>query len=123
VLASRLESELAPVAPAQRRHRHPHAALLVRNEKRLLRAVSNMSEYFRTRLGAMRFAGDAEIRVVGLAIGIDLHDEKAAERLGKRCRRKGLLVSPEGETVLLIPALTIDAATAREGLDILEACA
>ena len=67
---------------------------LVRNEKRLLRAVSNMSEYFRTRLGAMRFAGDAEIRVVGLAIGIDLHDEKAAERLGKRCRRKGLLVSP-----------------------------
>jgi len=96
---------------------------LVRNEKRLLRDVANMSEYFRTRLAAMRFGGDAEIRVVGLAIGIDFHDEKAAERLGKRCRRKGLLVSPEGETVLLIPALTIDAATAREGLDILEACA
>jgi 4-aminobutyrate aminotransferase-like enzyme len=82
-----------------------------------------MSEYFRARLAAMRFGGDAEIRVVGLAIGIDLHDEEAAEQLGKRCRRKGLLVSPEGETVLLIPALTIDAATAEEGLDILEACA
>ena len=52
-----------------------------------------------------------------------LHDEEAAEQLGKRCRRKGLLVSPEGETVLLIPALTIDAKTAEEGLDILEACA
>jgi len=61
--------------------------------------------------------------VVGLAIGIDLHDEDAAERLGTRCRRKGLLVSTEGETVLLIPALTIDARTADEGLDILEACA
>ena len=82
-----------------------------------------MSEYFRTRLSAMRFGGDAEIRVVGLAIGIDLHGEKAAEQLAKRCRRKGLLVSPEGETVLLIPALTIDAQTADEGLDILERCA
>ena len=96
---------------------------LVRNEKRLLRGVANMSEYFRTRLSAMRFGPGAEVRAVGLAIGIDLHDEEAAERLGKRCRRKGLLVSPEGETVLLIPALTIDEATAREGLDILEACA
>jgi acetylornithine/succinyldiaminopimelate/putrescine aminotransferase len=96
---------------------------LVRNEKRLLRDVATMSEYFRTRLAAMRFGGDADVRVVGLAIGIDLHDEKAAERLGERCRRKGLLVSAEGETVLLIPALTIDAETAREGLDILEACA
>ena len=82
-----------------------------------------MSEYFRTRLAAMRFAAGVEVRVVGLAIAIDFHDEAAAERLGKRCRRKGLLVSPEGETVLLIPALTIDAATAREGLDILESCA
>jgi acetylornithine/succinyldiaminopimelate/putrescine aminotransferase len=97
---------------------------LMRNRERLLRDVASMSEYFRARLAAMRFGGDAEIRVVGLAIGIDFHDEKAAERLGRRCRRNGLLVSPEGETtVLLIPALTIDAKTAEEGLDILEACA
>jgi acetylornithine/succinyldiaminopimelate/putrescine aminotransferase len=96
---------------------------LIRNEKRLMRGVASMSEYCRTRLSAMRFGADAEVRAVGLAIGIDLHDEDAAERLGKRCRRKGLLVSPEGETVLLIPALTIDEETARQGLDILEACA
>jgi adenosylmethionine-8-amino-7-oxononanoate aminotransferase len=96
---------------------------IIRNEKRLLRGVATMSEYFRARLAAMRFGGDAEVRIVGLAIGIDFHDEKAANRLAERCRRKGLLVSPEGETVLLIPALTIDAPTAQEGLDILEACA
>ena len=96
---------------------------IVRNEKRLLRRVETMSRYFQARLAAMRFAHDVEVRIVGLAIGIDFKDEKAAKRLADRCRRKGLLVSPEGETVLLIPALTIDAATAREGLDILEACA
>jgi 4-aminobutyrate aminotransferase-like enzyme len=95
----------------------------VKNETKLLRGVARMSEYFRARLEAMRFGDEVEMRVVGLAIAIDFHDEEAAERLGKRCRRKGLLVSPEGEAVLLIPALTIDEATAEEGLDILEACA
>jgi adenosylmethionine-8-amino-7-oxononanoate aminotransferase len=96
---------------------------LARNEARLLRGVARTSEYFRTRLAAMRFGEDVEVRVVGLAIAIDFHDEAAAKRMGQRCRRKGLLVSPEGEAVLLIPALTIDAAAAKEGLDILEACA
>jgi adenosylmethionine-8-amino-7-oxononanoate aminotransferase len=96
---------------------------LTRNEARLLRGVAEMSDYFRARLEAMRFRDEIEVRIVGLAIGLDFHDKDAAERFGKRCRRKGLLVSPEDETVLLIPALTIDAGTAREGLDILEACA
>jgi 4-aminobutyrate aminotransferase-like enzyme len=71
----------------------------------------------------MRFRDEAEVRILGLAIAIDFGDEKAAGRLGKRCRDAGLLLSVEGESVLLIPALTIDRATARKGLDILEACA
>jgi acetylornithine/succinyldiaminopimelate/putrescine aminotransferase len=96
---------------------------VIKNEKKLLGGVARISEYFRTRLEAMRFGDEVEVRVVGLAIAIDFHDEAAAERLGKRCRRKGLLVSPEGDSVLLIPALTIDEGTAKEGLDILEACA
>jgi 4-aminobutyrate aminotransferase-like enzyme len=42
--------------------------------------------------------------------------------VGERCRAKGLLVSPEGETVLLIPSLDIDRKTAAKGLDILADC-
>jgi acetylornithine/succinyldiaminopimelate/putrescine aminotransferase len=92
------------------------------NEKRLFANVARMSEYFRVRLEAMAFERDVELRVRGLAIGVDFGDEGYAGKVGERCRRKGLLVSPEGETVLLIPALNIDRETARHGLDLFEQC-
>jgi len=96
---------------------------LTANRKRLLANVAATGAYFRERLEAMDFGPEGELRIVGLAIAIDLRDEKRASRLAARCRRNGLLVSDEGETVLLIPALNIDRATARRGLDILERCA
>ena len=97
--------------------------LVLRNEKRLLGNVARMSEYFAMRLAAMSFAKPATLRILGLAIGIDFEDEKYVSKLDERCRSEGLLVSAEGGTLLLIPALDIDARTAKAGLDILERCA
>jgi acetylornithine/succinyldiaminopimelate/putrescine aminotransferase len=88
-----------------------------RHRSRLLADVARTSDYFVERLRSMRFARDAKLRVLGLAIGIDFGDEGYCEKIGERCREAGLLVSPEGATVLLIPALNIDRATARRGLD------
>ena len=96
---------------------------LIRDRKRLLSQAAETSLYFRERLAAMDFGRDAQVRVVGLAIGIDLKNEKRVERLADRCRERGLLASAEGETLLLIPALNIDRATAKKGLDILASCA
>jgi acetylornithine/succinyldiaminopimelate/putrescine aminotransferase len=96
---------------------------LVAHRKGLLGAVERMGAYFGKRLGAMSFRTEAKIRAVGLAIGIEMDGEKSASDLAKRCRAKGLLVSPEGATVLLIPALNVDRKAATRGLDILEACA
>ncbi|HZZ91982.1 MAG TPA: aminotransferase class III-fold pyridoxal phosphate-dependent enzyme, partial [Usitatibacter sp.] len=93
-----------------------------RHEDALLEAVADTSDYFRARLETMELGSDAEIRIRGLAIGVDLHDGKRASEVGERCRRAGLLVSAEDTTVLLIPALNIARATARKGLDILERC-
>jgi adenosylmethionine-8-amino-7-oxononanoate aminotransferase len=95
---------------------------IIRNERKLVAQVSATAEYFAMRLAAMRFRHDVEVRQRGLAIGLDFGDEGYAEKVGERCRKKGLLVSPEGETVLLIPALTVDHKTAQKGLDILERC-
>jgi acetylornithine/succinyldiaminopimelate/putrescine aminotransferase len=95
---------------------------LVSNEARLLANVEEMSAYFRLRLEAMPSKRDPTVRIEGLAIGIDFGDEKYADKVGERCRAKGLLVSPEGETVLLIPSLDIDRKTAAKGLDILADC-
>ena len=89
------------------------------NSRRLLAEVAEMSEYFCVRLLQLEFERPATIRIQGLAIGIDVGTEEAADAIHERCRRNGLLVSTEGSTVLLLPALTIDQRTAARGLDIL----
>ena len=89
------------------------------NRRRLLADVAEMSEYFRVRLLQLEFERPATIRIQGLAIGIDVGAEESADAIQEKCRRNGLLVSTEGSTVLLLPALTIDKRTAARGLDIL----
>ena len=96
---------------------------LLDNRARLLEEVSRTSEYFNMRLMAMHVSREAEVRIRGLAIGIDYGDEKRVSRLARKCRDEGLLVSPEGGTLLMLPALNIDRDTARQGLDIFERCA
>jgi len=125
----------APVARSMEKHGvfystygwHPRSVdialatlrFLVKNEKRLLEDMAATSDYFRSRLQSMAFGKTAEVRVRGLAIGIDFRDEKYTSKLADRCRERGLLTSAEGETLLLIPALDVDRDTARKGLDIL----
>jgi acetylornithine/succinyldiaminopimelate/putrescine aminotransferase len=94
-----------------------------RNERRLFAGMAKVSEYFRTRLEAMAFKREAEVRVRGLAIGLGFGDRKYPAKVAARCRARGLLVSPEDDTLLLIPALNVDLDTARKGLDILGDCA
>jgi 4-aminobutyrate aminotransferase-like enzyme len=53
---------------------------------------------------------------------VDVQDEKYAERVAKKCRARGLLLDVEESVLLILPALNIDRATAKAGLDILEAC-
>ena len=93
-----------------------------RNRNRLLCQVERTSTYFVERLRAMAFPEEPEIRWRGLAIGVDVHDEKYAARVAKKCRARGLLLDPQEHVLLMLPALNIDRETARAGLDILEAC-
>jgi len=55
----------------------------------------------------------------GLAIGIEVTREEYTEAIHDKCGRNGLLVSTEGETVLLLLSLAIDKRTAARGLNIL----
>jgi acetylornithine/succinyldiaminopimelate/putrescine aminotransferase len=92
-----------------------------RNQSRLLRQVDRTSSYFVERLRAMAFAEEPELRWRGLAIAVDVRDEKYAKRVAKKCRARGLLLDPQESVLLLLPALNVDRATAKDGLDILEA--
>jgi adenosylmethionine-8-amino-7-oxononanoate aminotransferase len=93
----------------------------VAHREEILTNVNRLSDYFGTRLSAMKFEGLTALNIAGLAIALEFEDDDAAERIADRCRRKGLLVSDEGGDLMLLPALTMDRATARRGLDILEA--
>jgi 4-aminobutyrate aminotransferase-like enzyme len=89
------------------------------NRRRLVADMAEMSEYFRVRLLQLEFVQPAAVRIQGLAVGIDVGTEEYADAIQDKCRRNGLLVSTEGSTLLLLPSLVIDRATASRGLDIL----
>ncbi|HEV7991175.1 MAG TPA: aminotransferase class III-fold pyridoxal phosphate-dependent enzyme, partial [Gemmatimonadaceae bacterium] len=93
-----------------------------RNQSRLLRQVERTSAYFVKRIREMAFPAEPELRWRGLAIAVDVGDEKYAERVAKKCRADGLLLDPQGSVLLMLPALNVDRPTAKDGLDILEGC-
>lgn len=110
---------------------HPlstHAAIasvryIRRNRRQLLANVREMSDYFRDRLLGIEFENDVSLSIMGLAIAIDTGSEEYASEIEERCRRNRLLVTSQGGTILLLPALNIDQGTAKRGLDILERAA
>jgi acetylornithine/succinyldiaminopimelate/putrescine aminotransferase len=93
-----------------------------RNERRLLDRVDRTSAYFMDRLRAMEFGEEPEVRCRGMAIAVDVHDQRYADRVAGKCRERGLLLDNQDSVLLMLPALNVDRATVRNGLDILEAC-
>jgi acetylornithine/succinyldiaminopimelate/putrescine aminotransferase len=95
---------------------------MIDHERPLFDHVSRMSALFEQRLSRMEFAHGVELRVRGLAIGVDVKDEEYADQITEKCRRHGLLLTSEGSSLLLLPALNVERRVVQEGLDILERC-
>ena len=70
----------------------------------------------------MKFKKGATLRIVGLAIGIDVSSSQYADRIQQKSRQKGLLFDIQGNTLTLFPPLTMTQAIVEEGLEILESC-
>jgi acetylornithine/succinyldiaminopimelate/putrescine aminotransferase len=92
------------------------------HQKKLLQNVIEKSNYFRTRLSYLQFKQPAALHIQGLAIGVDVGDEDYASKIQTKCQRKGLLLSIEGSSLLLLPALNIDQPVIEKALNILEDC-
>lgn len=107
---------------------HPlsvHVALAnIRHMKKenILENVNRLSNIFSEALFSMKFKKKAEIRIIGLAIGIGLGDSRYPEKIQKKCLKEGLLLVNQEKSIVLFPALNMDEKTAREGLGILEKC-
>lgn len=95
--------------------------LLRRDGGALLARMAKTSALFAARLTQTPFRQPAEIRVKGLAIGIEFDGDGYAEKLEDRCRANGLLVSSSEDLLWLLPPLNVDRKTAIDGLDRLDA--
>ena len=93
---------------------------ILKHKIHLLHHVNGMGILFMDRLKAMDIGEDAEVRGKGLAITLNLKDEKRAKKIVEKCRKDGVLIHQESEALQLFPALNIKREVAMEALDILE---
>jgi acetylornithine/succinyldiaminopimelate/putrescine aminotransferase len=88
----------------------------------ILGNVSERSDELRHRFSIMDFkTEDVEVRIQGLAVGIDLHDKDYASSIETACRESGLVVSAEDTSIVMFPPLTTDHDTVNDALDIFSA--
>jgi adenosylmethionine-8-amino-7-oxononanoate aminotransferase len=88
-----------------------------------LEYVNSLSRLFASHLASIAFRTTPKIRVKGMAIALEFDSEPEASRIVERAAKKGLLLTAEGATVLLLPPLTLTKNVAEKGLSIFRACA
>jgi acetylornithine/succinyldiaminopimelate/putrescine aminotransferase len=93
-----------------------------KNKEKILRNVTTLSQCFTDRLSQMKFKKGATLRILGLAIGIEVSDANYADRIQKKCLKKGVLFTTQEKTLTLFPSLTMKKQVAEAGLEILESC-
>ncbi len=90
-------------------------------DHKLTEGVSEKGEYFQKRLNEIVFKYKPEIRVRGLAVGLEFKESGYAAQILNQCAKNGLLFADLGPNILtFFPALNIDQDIARRGLDIFE---
>jgi len=92
---------------------------LLAQQEKLMDHVQEMEIFFCDRIMQMGFRTAPEIHSAGLAIGVDVGDEKYAGKIMEKCLKNGLLLSTSGTRLTLFPALNINRKAAAEGLKIL----
>ena len=93
-----------------------------KNKGKIFRNVLSLSQQFTERLSQMKFKYGATVRILGLAIGIEVSSPDYAERIQQNSMKKGLLFTTQEKTLTFFPPLTMTQAIAEQGLDILECC-
>lgn len=93
--------------------------ILLTDTENLFANVEANSSLFASELQKMEFHQEPEIRVKGLAIGVDVKDQQYAQDIKKRGVEKGLLMNTENSSLTFFPALNINRETVLEGLSLL----
>ena len=71
----------------------------------------------------MQFKVKPDIRIKGLAIGLEFGQDEYPSGIINKCLEKGLLIAnASGTNIVMFPPLDISIKVAKEGLDIFESC-
>ena len=92
------------------------------NEADIFRNIQQLSAFFTEELSEMHFRKKPELRIKGVAIGIDLNDEEYASEVKEKALKEGLLMNTEGTSLLFLPNFLMQKKIAKEGLEILKKC-
>lgn len=94
--------------------------ILLNDTEDLFTNIDTISSLFRRELEQLEFKQEPEIRIKGLAIGIDVQDQEYAEEIKQRGVEKGLLMNTEKSSLTFFPALNIERDIVVEGLNVLK---
>ena len=88
----------------------------------LLTNCVEVGAYLERRLEEI-FGDFATVHAKGLAIAVEFDNEDYPAKLVERCRRKGLLVTADGEYLQILPAINVESSVAVRATNILASCA
>jgi adenosylmethionine-8-amino-7-oxononanoate aminotransferase len=95
---------------------------ITENKNQLLQKIETSSLRFRTALSQMEFKKGGRLSIIGLAIAVDVDQEKYASSIKDKCQDKGLLITSQESKLVLFPPLTITRAAIDEGIQIIKDC-
>ena len=93
---------------------------LLQNSETLFSNAEAISTLIKENLAEIQFQKQPEIRIKGLAVGIDFNDADYATDIKKKAIKNGLVVSTEATSVVFYPPLDIERSMVEEGLEILK---
>ena len=91
--------------------------ILNRLDNNFLNSVREKGEYIKSKVE--KFDDVAEVRGMGLMIGIDLKSKKASE-IASKCVENGLLILTAKQSLRMLPPLSVTYEEIDKGLEILE---
>lgn len=91
--------------------------ILNRLDNNFLNSVCEKGEYIKSKVA--KFDDVAEVRGMGLMIGIDLKSKKASE-IASKCVENGLLILTAKQSLRMLPPLSVTYEEIDKGLEILE---
>lgn len=95
---------------------------LMENKEFVFDNIRQLSTLFHEEITKLPFKQKPIVRIKGLAIGIDLHNEDYTSKVKEKAFKNGLLMNTEGSSLLFLPNFLMQKKTVEDGIELLKNC-